>query len=113
MVDLDAAMRQGSNKELLAKLTKRLTCQVGGGAATVEIAKEMLAAGAKRVVVGSALVVNEKIDTAFAKRLADQIGPEMPSAPIISPVKLYTGTATQRTSGLNSPSSMAIALPSN
>ena len=74
VVDLDAAMRQGSNKELLAKLTKRLSCQVGGGAATVEIAKEMLAAGAKRVVVGSALVQNEKIDTEFAKRLSDQVG---------------------------------------
>ena len=39
-----------------------------------------------------------------------QIGPEMPSAPITSPVKLNTGTATQRTSELNSPSSMATAL---
>src|SRR6516164_5442540 len=39
-----------------------------------------------------------------------QIGPEMPSAPITSPVKLKTGTATQRTSELNSPSSKATAL---
>ena len=61
VVDLDAAMRQGSNKALLAKLTSRLACQVGGGAATVEIAKEMLAAGAKRVVVGSALVQKFRI----------------------------------------------------
>src|SRR5215475_9361787 len=38
------------------------------------------------------------------------IGPEIPSAPITSPVKLNTGTATQRTSELNSPSSMANAL---
>lgn len=76
VVDLDAAMRQGSNKELLAKLTKRLPCQVGGGASSVQIAKDMLAAGAKRVVVGSALVSNEKIDTEFAKRLSGDIGPE-------------------------------------
>src|SRR4051812_14018615 len=74
VVDLDAAMRQGSNKDLLAKLTKRLPCQVGGGAATVEKAKEMLAAGAKRVVVGSALVSNEKIDTEFAKKLSGEVG---------------------------------------
>src|SRR5438270_13547098 len=74
VVDLDAAMRQGSNKELLAKLTKRLTCQVGGGASSVAIAKEMLAAGAKRVVVGSALVANERVDTEFAKKLSGDVG---------------------------------------
>ena len=73
-VDLDAAMRQGSNKQLLAKLTARLPCQVGGGASSVQIAKEMLAAGAKRVVVGSALVSNERIDTEFAKKLSGEIG---------------------------------------
>ena len=39
-----------------------------------------------------------------------QIGPEMPSAPMIWPVKSITGTATQRTSGLNSPSSKAMPL---
>ena len=39
---------------------------------------------------------------------ARQIGPEMPSAPITWPVKSVTGTATQRTSGLNSPSSKAM-----
>jgi phosphoribosylformimino-5-aminoimidazole carboxamide ribotide isomerase len=76
VVDLDAAMRQGSNKELLARLTKRLPCQVGGGASSVQIAKDMLAAGAKRVVVGSALVQNEKVDTEFAKKLSGEIGPE-------------------------------------
>ena len=74
VVDLDAVMRQGSNKELLAQLTKRLGCQVGGGATTVEIVREKLAAGAKRVVVGSALISNEKIDTEFAKRLSGEIG---------------------------------------
>ena len=41
---------------------------------------------------------------------ARQIGPEMPSAPTIWPVKSLTGTATQRTSGLNSPSSNAMPL---
>jgi phosphoribosylformimino-5-aminoimidazole carboxamide ribotide isomerase len=74
VVDLDAAMRQGSNRKLVTQLTARLTCQVGGGASSVEAAKEMLSAGAKRVVVGSALVSKEKIDTDFAKRLADQVG---------------------------------------
>lgn len=74
VVDLDAVLRKGTNKELLAELTKRLPCQVGGGASTVERIREMLAAGAKRVVVGSALVSNERIDTEFAKRVSGEIG---------------------------------------
>jgi phosphoribosylformimino-5-aminoimidazole carboxamide ribotide isomerase len=74
VVDLDAVMRTGSNKELLAQLTKRLPCQVGGGASTVEKVRELLSAGAKRVVVGSALVSNEKIDTDFAKKVSGEIG---------------------------------------
>jgi phosphoribosylformimino-5-aminoimidazole carboxamide ribotide isomerase len=76
LVDLDAAMQQGLNRKLLSSLTQRLTCQVGGGVSSVEIAREILAAGAKRVVVGSALVSNEKINVEFAKKLADEIGPE-------------------------------------
>src|SRR6266852_3817395 len=39
-----------------------------------------------------------------------QIGPEMPSAPMVWPVKSFTGTATHRTSRLNSPSSNAMPL---
>ena len=34
LIDLDAAMRQGDNSELVAKIAKRLPCQVGGGIRT-------------------------------------------------------------------------------
>src|SRR5262249_41630590 len=37
-----------------------------------------------------------------------QIGPEMPIAPATRPAKSYTGTATQRSSASNSPSSNAM-----
>jgi phosphoribosylformimino-5-aminoimidazole carboxamide ribotide isomerase len=55
LIDLDAAMRQGDNRELIEQFAKRLPCQVGGGIGTVERAREMLAAGARRVIIGSAL----------------------------------------------------------
>jgi phosphoribosylformimino-5-aminoimidazole carboxamide ribotide isomerase len=55
LIDLDAAMRQGSNAALVDQIARRLPCQVGGGIHSVEKAMAMLAAGAKRVIIGSAL----------------------------------------------------------
>src|SRR5437899_8071018 len=76
IVDLDAAKRQGSNRELVSALSKRLKCQVGRGVSSTAIAREALAAGAQRVVVGSALISSEKVDVEFAKKLANEIGPD-------------------------------------
>jgi phosphoribosylformimino-5-aminoimidazole carboxamide ribotide isomerase len=55
LIDLDAAMRQGSNRALIEQIAQRLPCQVGGGIGSIARAKEMLAAGARRVIIGSAL----------------------------------------------------------
>jgi phosphoribosylformimino-5-aminoimidazole carboxamide ribotide isomerase len=55
LIDLDAAMRQGSNAELVAMICKRLPCQVGGGLKTAEDGRRLIEAGAKRVIYGSSL----------------------------------------------------------
>ncbi len=55
LIDLDAAMRQGDNAVLVNQIAKRLPCQVGGGVRTIERARQLLDAGARRVIVGSAL----------------------------------------------------------
>lgn len=55
LIDLDAAMRQGSNAALVDQIARHLPCQVGGGIHSVEKAMAMLSAGARRVIVGSAL----------------------------------------------------------
>src|SRR5277367_2290907 len=55
LIDLDAAMRQGDNRGLIERISRQLPCQVGGGIATAEKAEQVLCAGAKRVIVGSAL----------------------------------------------------------
>ena len=55
LIDLDAAMRQGSNAELVADICTRLPCQVGGGLRTAEDGKRLLDAGARRVIYGSSL----------------------------------------------------------
>jgi phosphoribosylformimino-5-aminoimidazole carboxamide ribotide isomerase len=55
LIDLDAAMRQGENRELIEMICKRLPCQVGGGLKTAEDGQRLLNAGAKRVIYGSSL----------------------------------------------------------
>jgi phosphoribosylformimino-5-aminoimidazole carboxamide ribotide isomerase len=90
LIDLDAAMRQGENRTLIEAFAKRLPCQVGGGIGSIERAEEMLAAGAKRVILGSALFGAEEaldeehkkpaevelVRRRFAAELAERVGRE-------------------------------------
>jgi phosphoribosylformimino-5-aminoimidazole carboxamide ribotide isomerase len=55
LIDLDAAMRQGSNADLVAMICSRLPCQVGGGLRSAEDGRRLLDLGAKRVIYGSSL----------------------------------------------------------
>jgi phosphoribosylformimino-5-aminoimidazole carboxamide ribotide isomerase len=77
LIDLDAAMRQGENCALMEQIAKRLPVQAGGGIHTVERARQVLEAGAKRVIIGSALFSNEgAVNTEFAAKLAASVGAE-------------------------------------
>src|SRR6202007_1708006 len=55
LIDLDAAMGQGSKRLRSAQIARRLPCQVGGGIRSIEAAQSVLDVGAQRVIVGSAL----------------------------------------------------------
>src|SRR5882724_9827053 len=55
LIDLDAAMRQGSNADLISRFTSKLPCQIGGGLKTADDGKRLLDLGAKRVIYGSSL----------------------------------------------------------
>jgi len=77
LIDLDAAMRQGDNSALVAQIAKRLPCQAGGGIHSIERARQALDAGARRVIIGSALFSAEgAVNTGFAAELAANIGAE-------------------------------------
>jgi phosphoribosylformimino-5-aminoimidazole carboxamide ribotide isomerase len=77
LIDLDAAMRQGENSALVAQIAGRLPVQAGGGIHTIDRAQQVLASGAKRVIVGSALFSEEGcVNTEFAAELAEAIDPE-------------------------------------
>jgi len=74
LIDLDAAIGTGDNSELVEELARQLPCQVGGGIRSVEAAQAALAAGARRVILGSALFAEDKLDKDFAERIANAVG---------------------------------------
>lgn len=76
VIDLDAAMGSGDNLTLVRQIAGALTCRVGGGVRTIERAQDILAAGARAVIVGSSLFRAGSPDLEFAKRLADAVGVE-------------------------------------
>ncbi len=77
LIDLDAAMRQGDNSVLVAQIARRLPCQVGGGIRSAERAREVLDAGARRVIIGSALFSEDgRVNVDFASALASSVGSE-------------------------------------
>src|SRR5213594_3823613 len=55
VIDLDAAMNLGDNLSLVREIAGQLSCRVGGGIRTIERAREVLGAGAKQIIAGSAL----------------------------------------------------------
>jgi phosphoribosylformimino-5-aminoimidazole carboxamide ribotide isomerase len=76
LIDLDAAIGNGDNRKLLAEFAQRLPCQVGGGIRSIGTAKEILARGARRVVLGSSLIRDGRPDSAFAQKTAEVVGSE-------------------------------------
>jgi len=74
LIDLDAAMGRSDNFALVREIAKRLPCQMGGGIRSLEAAKAALEAGARRVIVGSALFQDGQVSADFAKKLAAEVG---------------------------------------
>lgn len=90
LIDLDAAMGTGNNRELLKKIAGRLRCQVGGGIRSPEAARETLEAGAQRVILGSALFSGGKLKPRIAEQFAGEIGRER----LIFALDAYRGFVT-------------------
>jgi phosphoribosyl-ATP pyrophosphohydrolase len=56
VIDLDAALGQGSNEAVIRDLLAIAPCRVGGGIRDVETARKWLDAGATKVILGTAAV---------------------------------------------------------
>jgi len=76
LIDLDAALGTGHNRDLVREFAHRLPCQVGGGVRSVQTAEQILSIGAQRVIFGSSLIRDGQPDTVFAEKAARAVGPE-------------------------------------
>ena len=76
VIDLDAAMREGSNGRWIRLLCRRakVKVRVGGGIRTVARAQKLLSWGAEKVIIGSAAFRNGSVDRDFLKALASRVG---------------------------------------
>jgi phosphoribosylformimino-5-aminoimidazole carboxamide ribotide isomerase len=71
LIDLDAARGAGDNRSLVKQIVGRLNCQVGGGIRNLETVQELLNLGASKVIIGSALLTEDRINQEYARTLAD------------------------------------------
>jgi phosphoribosylformimino-5-aminoimidazole carboxamide ribotide isomerase len=76
LIDLDAAMGRNGNANLVELFAKKLSCQVGGGIHSIEGGRQMLEMGARRVILGSTLIHDGRINVGFAEQLATDLGPD-------------------------------------
>lgn len=78
VIDLDAAMRRGSNSRWIKTLCQRgrMKVHVGGGIRTAARAEKLLSWGAEKIIVGSAAFEGGKIAEKFLDALAQRVGPE-------------------------------------
>lgn len=76
VIDLDAAMRKGSNGRWIKLLCgrARVKVRVGGGVRTVARAQKLLSWGAEKIIIGSAAFRNGSVDRDFLKAMASRVG---------------------------------------
>jgi phosphoribosylformimino-5-aminoimidazole carboxamide ribotide isomerase len=76
VIDLDAAMRRGTNARWIKLLCRRanMKVRVGGGIRTAARARRILSWGAEKIIVGSAAFRNGRVARDFLKRLVGEVG---------------------------------------
>ncbi len=72
VIDLDAALGEGSNDAIVRDLTSRALCRVGGGVRSPERGHALLSAGAHRIIVGTAAFTEQGVNSAFLAQLPAQ-----------------------------------------
>jgi phosphoribosylformimino-5-aminoimidazole carboxamide ribonucleotide (ProFAR) isomerase len=78
VIDLDAAMRKGTNARLVRQLCaaakkRKMRVRVGGGIRTVAQAARVASWGAEKIIVGSAAFKDGCVNETFLNRLVEKI----------------------------------------
>jgi phosphoribosyl-ATP pyrophosphohydrolase/phosphoribosyl-AMP cyclohydrolase len=73
VIDLDAALQHGDNEVIIRQILPLARCRVGGGIRSVQKAKQWLAQGANKVIIGSAAYNQGKIDLQFLGQLTQAV----------------------------------------
>ena len=76
VIDLDAAMRKGSNSRWIKRLcaSAKMKVRVGGGIRTAARAERILSWGAEKIIVGSAAFEDGNVAREFLRELAERVG---------------------------------------
>ena len=74
VIDLDAAMGRGSNNDIVLKLACRAVVRVGGGVRSVERARELVEAGASKVIIGTSAFDANGVRHDFLREVSREIG---------------------------------------
>ena len=79
VIDLDAAMRRGSNARLVRAVCRRASqlgvrVRVGGGIRTQRQAARIICWGAEKVIIGSAAFRRARVNHAVLRRMAARLG---------------------------------------
>jgi phosphoribosylformimino-5-aminoimidazole carboxamide ribotide isomerase len=74
VIDLDAAMGKGLNLDIVRDLASRARTRVGGGVRTAARARELVKAGAERVIVGTAAFSSNAVNETLLKQIDDAVG---------------------------------------
>ncbi len=76
IVDLNGAFTTGNNDMIIKRLCALYECRVGGGIRTVERAKQIVAWGANRIIIGSAAFSDNGVAADFLNALVATVGKE-------------------------------------
>jgi phosphoribosylformimino-5-aminoimidazole carboxamide ribotide isomerase len=79
IIDLDAAIGNGSNNELASELCTRarkdfgMKVRMGGGIRSVSRAEEIAGCGARQIIIGSAAFHDGKVNSRFLRQLTKKV----------------------------------------
>lgn len=76
VIDLDAAMGQGANDDLVQLVAAHAKTRVGGGVRTAARARALLAQGAHRIIVGTAAFTATGANRALLEEIVGAVGRE-------------------------------------